>query len=105
VDKWKALTMQITIEIPTEFVTQTANAALKTAFSNERHYGQECEGFKLVSAQVNAQIRELDLAPFVAEELKRQLSIVVREVVSEELRKRIKTEVKTLAKDGLFPSA
>ena len=91
--------MQITIEGPVEFVTQMANAALKTAFSNGRPYGQEGEGFKLVSAQVNAQIRELDLAPFVAEELKRQLSIVVREVVSEELRKRVKAEIKSVTSD------
>lgn len=95
--------MQITIEIPTDLVTACANAALKTAFTNGRPYGEEGAGHKMVGKQVADQLRELDMAPLVAEELRKQVAACVREVVSEELRKRIKAEVKALAKDGLFP--
>jgi len=97
--------MQITIEIPTELVTACANAALKTAFTNGRPYGEEGAGYKLVGRQVSDQLRDLEIAPIVAEELRKQVAGCVREVVAEELRKRIKAEVKTLTRDGLFPSA
>ena len=90
--------MKITVEIPdSEIETVARQAAIASLKGGSYSPG---DGFQVIGRHVAAAIREADFGPVIASEIRAQVGACITACVSEELRRRIKAEVKTLSKDG-----